>query len=157
MSSPSIQAKAYSEQLVSIAGQPGGDRGVVEQGVRRSLFGLDTAALARIFTGMGEKAYRGKQLAEGLYRQRVTHLDQVTTLPQALRERLAAYGWEIGRPAIVEAFKSVDGTERYLIQTGSQTVETVWMPEGDEGAEASLDERDGDEGAEGRVLPEASG
>jgi 23S rRNA (adenine2503-C2)-methyltransferase len=27
----------------------------------------------------------------------------------------------------------VDGTERYLVQTGVETVETVWMPEGDDG------------------------
>ena len=103
----------------------------------RRLFGLDTAALTEVFTEMGEKAYRGKQLAEALYRQRATHLDQITTLPQTLRDRLSAAGWEIGRPQIAESFKSVDGTERYLIQTGGQTVETVWMPEGDEGAESS--------------------
>jgi 23S rRNA (adenine2503-C2)-methyltransferase len=105
----------------------------------RRLFGLDTAGLTQVFVEMGEKAYRGKQLAEALYRQRATHLDQVTTLPQALRDRLSNAGWEIGRPQIAESFKSIDGTERYLIQTGSQTVETVWMPEGDDGAEYSED------------------
>ncbi|HEX4321672.1 MAG TPA: radical SAM protein, partial [Acidobacteriaceae bacterium] len=88
---------------------------------------------------MGEKGYRGRQLAEALYRQRATHLDQITTLPQVLREKLSSAGWEIGRPQIAESFKSVDGTERYLIQTGTQTVETVWMPEGDDGAEYSED------------------
>ena len=93
---------------------------------------------------MGERPYRAKQLADALYRQRVTHLDQVTTLPQALRERLAEAGWEVGRPQIAESFRSVDGTERYLIQTGSQTVETVWMPEGDDGAEFSVDSEDAD-------------
>ena len=98
---------------------------------RQPLFGLDTAALTQIFVELGERPYRGRQLAEALYRQRVTHLDQITTLPQALRDRLSAAGWEIGRPQIAESFKSIDGTERYLIQTGSQTVETVWMPEGD--------------------------
>ena len=46
----------------------------------------------------------------------------------------------MGRPAIVQVFRSVDGTERYLVQGQSsgakgvpETVETVWMPEGDEG------------------------
>jgi len=107
----------------------------------RSLFGLDLAALTGILAEMGERPYRAKQLAEALYRQRVTHLDQVTTLPQALRDRLSEAGWQVGRPSIAESFRSVDGTERYLIQTGSQTVETVWMPEGDDGAEFS-DESD---------------
>ena len=40
----------------------------------------------------------------------------------------------IGLPTIAETYSSVDGTERYLIATGDgQTVETVWMPEGDDG------------------------
>jgi 23S rRNA (adenine2503-C2)-methyltransferase len=99
------------------------------------LFGLDVAALTEIFTGLGEKAYRGRQLADALYKQRVRSLDEVTTLPQALRDRLTAEGWHVGLPHIAESFRSVDGTERYLIQTGLQTVETVWMPEGDDGAE----------------------
>ncbi|MGA2809429.1 MAG: 23S rRNA (adenine(2503)-C(2))-methyltransferase RlmN, partial [Terracidiphilus sp.] len=48
----------------------------------------------------------------------------------------AAEGWVMGRPEIVQVFQSVDGTERYLVQgqgEDSLTVETVWMPEGDEG------------------------
>jgi 23S rRNA (adenine2503-C2)-methyltransferase len=110
------------------------------------LFGLDLTALTQLFSEMGERPYRAKQLAEAMYRQRATHLDQITTLPQALRDRLAAAGWEIGRPQIAESFKSVDGTERYLIQTGAQTVETVWMPEGDDGAEFS-DEDGAERGA----------
>jgi 23S rRNA (adenine2503-C2)-methyltransferase len=110
---------------------------------RRQLFGLDSAALTQVFTEMGERPYRGKQLADALYRQRVTHLDQATTLPQALRDRLSAAGWEVGRPHIAESFRSIDGTERYLIQTGSQTVETVWMPDGDDGAEFSEEDTQG--------------
>jgi 23S rRNA (adenine2503-C2)-methyltransferase len=85
---------------------------------------------------MGEPPWRGQQLVEALYRQRVAGLNDVTTLPKALRERLMANGWEIGRPVISQVFKSADGTERYLVQgsggTG-ETVETVWMPEGDGG------------------------
>jgi 23S rRNA (adenine2503-C2)-methyltransferase len=113
----------------------------------QQLFGLDLGGLTKVLTEMGERPYRAKQLAEALYRQRATHLDQITTLPQSLRDRLAANGWEVGSPRIAESFRSVDGTERYLIQTGSQTVETVWMPEGDDGAEFSSDS--GDENAEG--------
>ena len=55
-----------------------------------------------------------------------------------MREKLAAEGWRIGRPKIAQAFRSEDGTERYLVQCAPDdplTVETVWMPEGD-GSEA---------------------
>ncbi len=74
----------------------------------------------------------------------------MTTLPVALRRRLVAEGWEVGRPRILQTYVSSDGTERYLVQcqapqaqTGTtgdrpvaaavEAVETVWMPEGDEG------------------------
>ena len=106
---------------------------------RRPLFGLSREALIEAMAALGEKPYRGRQLADALYRQRVSDLDEITTLPRALRDRIAEVGWEIGRPRIAESFRSVDGTERYLIETGGQTVETVWMPEGDESAEEAED------------------
>jgi 23S rRNA (adenine2503-C2)-methyltransferase len=88
---------------------------------------------------LGEPAFRSQQLAEAMYHQRVIGIDGVTTLPKSLRERLLGDGWEIGRPRILQVFQSKDGTERYLVQGQSapgaipDTVETVWMPEGDEG------------------------
>jgi 23S rRNA (adenine2503-C2)-methyltransferase len=122
---------SQSAALVSLDGYSA----VEEKLEQRALFGKNAAELAAIFTELGEKPYRARQLAEALYRQRVSDLDEVTTLPKALRDKLASAGWVVGRPQIAESFKSVDGTERYLIQTGTQTVETVWMPEGDDGAE----------------------
>jgi 23S rRNA (adenine2503-C2)-methyltransferase len=91
---------------------------------------------------LGEPKWRGRQLAEAMYRQRIVDVEQISTLPKALRQRLATEGWEVGRPRISQVFTSVDGTERYLVEgqgEGGLTVETVWMPEGD-GGEA------GDEG-----------
>jgi 23S rRNA (adenine2503-C2)-methyltransferase len=97
---------------------------------------MDAEALAARMVAAGEPAWRGHQLVEALYRQRVTELDAITTLPKALRQRLAADGWQVGRPAIAQVFHSADGTERYLIECpggDGLTVETVWMPEGDDG------------------------
>jgi 23S rRNA (adenine2503-C2)-methyltransferase len=128
------------EKLVSLDGYAATAAAVGAPG--RSLFGLSLAQLTEAMVELGEKQYRAKQLAEALYRQRVSHLDQITTLPQSLRDKLAAAGWGVARPQIAESFRSVDGTERYLIQTGAQTVETVWMPEGDD----SADDVDGEPG-----------
>jgi len=100
------------------------------------LFGLNAPALAACMAGAGEPAWRGKQLAEALYRQRVAELEEITTLSKPLRRRLADQGWTVSRPRIAQVFQSVDGTERYLVQCPGQnaaTVETVWMPEGDDG------------------------
>jgi 23S rRNA (adenine2503-C2)-methyltransferase len=70
-----------------------------------------------------------------MFQHRIGSLDRVKTLPRSLRQELADAGFTVNRPRIIETFRSIDGTERYLIagQDG-QTVETVWMPGGD-GAE----------------------
>ena len=129
--------KAESGKLVPLdaAKSPAADA----EGCDRRLFGLDRAALKERMEDLGEPSWRGRQIAEALYRQRVEGLGEITTLSKQLRGKLADSGWEVGRPAIRQVFKSVDGTERYLVEcgpagTGSvETVETVWMPEGDDG------------------------
>lgn len=99
-----------------------------------ALFGVDRMGLLARMQQLGEPAFRAQQVAEALYRQRVQSLDEITTLSKSLRERMRAEGWGVGRPSIVQVFKSMDGTERYLVQClNGDTVETVWMPEGDEG------------------------
>jgi 23S rRNA (adenine2503-C2)-methyltransferase len=97
------------------------------------LFGLNAESLSARIIAVGEPSWRGRQLAEALYHQNLTELSEIFTLPKDLRQRLAAEGWQVGRPEIAQVFKSVDGTERYLVQAGAETVETVWMPEGDDG------------------------
>jgi 23S rRNA (adenine2503-C2)-methyltransferase len=93
-----------------------------------------------LVAGLGQPAYRTRQLQEALYRQWVSGLDEVSTLPKALRAALDEAGYVVGLPEIVETFRSVDGTERYLIAgLDGQTVETVWMPGGDGGEAADLD------------------
>jgi 23S rRNA (adenine2503-C2)-methyltransferase len=126
-------SQAVTERLSQIVRL---DANVPVEGSRTPLFGLDAKALAATMVEIREPAWRGSQLAEAMYRQRVAGISEITTLPKALRERLGGMGWEVGRPRIVQVFKSVDGTERYLVQGqggGEQTVETVWMPEGDGG------------------------
>jgi len=157
MLSPAVSA--HTNQLIRLDT----NRPVV--GSRPVLFGLDAAALGACMVEIREPAWRGRQLAEAMYRQRVRDLDAVTTLPQALRGRLVAEGWAIGRPRIAQTFVSKDGTERYLVggqaitqptpaQQSSefaQTVEAVWMPDGD-GSEAG----DGS-GADAPVQPTPGG
>ncbi len=105
-------------------------------GSLRSFFGMNAAELTECMVGLGEPRWRGRQLAEAIYRQRIVDVEVITTLPKALRQKIAEEGWQIGRPRIVQVFTSVDGTERYLVQGRAPdglTVETVWMPEGDDG------------------------
>src|SRR5271168_53044 len=99
----------------------------------KNLFGLSRQQLTEVMQHFGQPAYRAGQLQEAMFQHRIASLEDVRTLPGSLREQLAAAGWTIARPRIVETFRSVDGTERYLIAgQDDQTVETVWMPDGDE-------------------------
>src|SRR6266567_7767779 len=97
------------------------------------LLGLSLQELTSLAEACGEKPYRARQLFEGLYRQRVGTLDQISTLPQTFLMELAERGWSIGLPGIEKRFASKDGTVRYLMTLADgQSVETVWMPDGDE-------------------------
>jgi 23S rRNA (adenine2503-C2)-methyltransferase len=112
----------------------------------KALFGMAPEELRSVVEGLGLPKYRAVQLGDALYKQRVGLLDEVTTLPVEVRARLAAEGYDVGLPEIVQAAKSVDGTERYLVRLmDGETVETVWMPGGDggergDGSEAAVEE-----------------
>lgn len=115
----------FLTSILDAAGPPGGE----------SLFGLSNQQLSNLLAEFSLPPWRLRQLETALYAQRIEHLDQLTTWPKELRNCLVAAGFRIGLPRIVETFSSTDGTERYLIAgNDGQTVETVWMPEGD-GAE----------------------
>jgi 23S rRNA (adenine2503-C2)-methyltransferase len=113
--------------------------GAAEPAVK-NLFGLSRQQLTVLMSEFGQPAYRASQLLDAMFRQRIASLEGVSTLPRGLRKDLAEEGWAVGRPTIVETFRSVDGTERYLVAGhDGQTVETVWMPDGD-GAERGDDD-----------------
>jgi len=100
----------------------------------KSLLGLNLQELTSLALGSGQSAYRGQQLFDAIYGQKIDRLDQVSTLPVEYRARLLEEGWQVGSPKIGRKFVSRDGTVRYLIELGDgETVETVWMPEGDGG------------------------
>jgi 23S rRNA (adenine2503-C2)-methyltransferase len=109
-----------------------------------TLLGMDLGEMTAFVTEAGQPSYRAKQMMEAVYRQRVESFEEISTLPHGFRERLAHGATTIGSMKIDKKFVSVDGTVRYLIAfADGQTVETVWMPEGD-GGEAG----DGSEAAE---------
>ncbi len=98
----------------------------------KALFGHTHTELRTLLERLGQPAFRAVQLATALYRQRVESLDQVTTLPMAVRDALAGEGYGIGLPELAQTARSIDGTERYLVRlSDGETVETVWMPGGD--------------------------
>jgi 23S rRNA (adenine2503-C2)-methyltransferase len=104
------------------------------QGKQITLLGLTLQELTALAEEWGEPAYRGRQLFEAVYKQRVDSAEAVSTLPQSFRSALAERGILLGLPSIEKKFVSTDGTIRYLIGLeDGQSVESVWMPEGDGG------------------------
>ena len=100
----------------------------------KEMLGLDVQELTGLLHGWGEPRYRAKQLFEAIYGQRVAATDDITVFPKALRDQLKSDNMIVTAAKVEQRFVSRDGTIRYLIGfADGQSVETVWMPEGDDG------------------------
>jgi 23S rRNA (adenine2503-C2)-methyltransferase len=110
------------------------------------LLGADSKDLSAIVESLDEPGYRSRQLFEAIYRRRSRSLDDVSTLPKEMRQQMTDAGYAIGMPTVEKRFVSSDGTIRYLFKfADGESVEAVWMPEGDggeagDGSEAGLEE-----------------
>ncbi|HEY4961411.1 MAG TPA: 23S rRNA (adenine(2503)-C(2))-methyltransferase RlmN [Terriglobales bacterium] len=112
---------------------------------QRELLSLSNQQLADLVESFAQAPYRLRQLLDGLYRQRWSRLDQFSTLPGSFRQQLLAAEYSIGQPVVEKQFLSSDRTVRYLFAfADGQSVETVWMPDGD-GGEAGDGSDSGDE------------
>jgi 23S rRNA (adenine2503-C2)-methyltransferase len=99
-----------------------------------TLLGLGLHELTSLVEESGQPQYRAQQLFEAIYQQRVESAEQISTLSQEFRLTLVQKGFSVGLPTVDGKFVSVDGTVRYLMAfADGQSVETVWMPEGDAG------------------------
>ncbi len=122
-----------------------------------SLFSFSLQQLEEIIERFGLGRYRSRQLWRALYQQRASSLEEMTALPKSVRELLRQSGFQVGMPRIAQAFVSTDGTERYLVTCpDGETVETVWMPNGDDGelgdgSDAAADEEVKEPGAPRRA------
>ena len=101
---------------------------------RLDLVGLSRKQLAAEMAGIGEKAFRARQLWHWIYHQGVRDFAAMTTLAKPLRDRLAER-YHIGRPAITREQTSADRTRKWLLRFGDgNEAETVFIPEDDRGA-----------------------
>jgi 23S rRNA (adenine2503-C2)-methyltransferase len=116
-----------------------------------ALLGLNRIEISALAALLAEPAYRAQQLLHAVYRQRVESIEEISTLSQTLRAKLTQQGVTIGRPRTEQRFVSQDGTVRYLIAFGDgQSVETVWMPEGDGGETSEAEGGDSENGKAAR-------
>jgi 23S rRNA (adenine2503-C2)-methyltransferase len=94
----------------------------------KTLLGLNTDELRVLVQEEGEPAYRGKQLAEWIYRRGARTFDDMTNLPRILRARLGGK-YAIGHSQVATVQHSRDGTIKLLLEMhDGARVETVGLP-----------------------------
>jgi 23S rRNA (adenine2503-C2)-methyltransferase len=100
------------------------------------LLGKSKQELTDLAVSLGEPSYRGAQLYQSLYIERLFDLSKMSTLPNNFRERLAAET-KLTLPTIRQRYKSQDGSVRYLFSltpgddratSRPASVEAVFMP-----------------------------
>lgn len=101
---------------------------------RENLLDLTPAAaetrLRTFFEGIGEPAYRARQVVRHLWAVPVAGFGDMTSLPKPLREQLSGQ-FQIPRLTISARQSSRDGTEKFLFQLrDGEAIETVAIPEG---------------------------
>ncbi|MCP9833383.1 MULTISPECIES: 23S rRNA (adenine(2503)-C(2))-methyltransferase RlmN [unclassified Cyanobium] len=96
------------------------------------LLGMGLAALQEWAGLQGQPTFRGKQLHDWMYAKGARSLEEITVLPKAWREQLAAAGTGLGRSALLHRSDARDGTTKLLLATADGlSIETVGIPSGD--------------------------
>jgi 23S rRNA (adenine2503-C2)-methyltransferase len=96
-----------------------------------ALLGLNRSELAEFVSGLGQPAYRGRQLAQWIYARGVRSFEEMTDLPAAFRARLSEE-CVLGRSEILLRQASRDGTTKLLLRyADGKEIETVVLPYAD--------------------------
>ena len=95
------------------------------------LIGLTHDGLTKVALSGGMPKFVGRQLAEWLYKKKVSDFDEMINISKKNREWLAA-NYVTGREKPASRMKSVDGTVKYLFNVGSgRNIESVYIPDRD--------------------------
>jgi 23S rRNA (adenine2503-C2)-methyltransferase len=95
---------------------------------KKILLGMSTAELKLHTAELGEKEFRGKQVADWIYRQGCRRVNDMANLPAVFRMKLDE-SCEVGRSTIEKTSVGRDGTFKLLLRPYyGELVETVGMP-----------------------------
>jgi len=97
---------------------------------RLNLLDLGRAGMEALFGERGWKAFHGRNLLKWIHKHGVTHFEEMTDLPKALRTELADLA-EVRLPGVAHEQPSDDGTRKWVLQLADgQRIETVLIPDG---------------------------
>lgn len=95
---------------------------------KRKLLGMTLEELKSVVSDLGLPSYTAAQMADWLYKKKVSSISEMTNISNANRSKLDEC-YEVGASAPVHAQRSIDGTVKYLFEVAkSRTVETVYIP-----------------------------
>jgi 23S rRNA (adenine2503-C2)-methyltransferase len=96
---------------------------------KTTLIGLTRTELESFVAGLGQPAYRGRQLSSWLYHHRARTFEEMTDLPAAFRAQLAETAEVGGLDVMLRSGPAPDGTVKYLFGLGDGLrVESVYLP-----------------------------
>lgn len=96
---------------------------------KKHLLGLTLDELKEVANECDLPKFAAKQLADWLYKKKVSSVDEMTNISLANRIRLAEK-YDVGRSNPIEWQKSVDGTVKYLFRTdNNKLIESVMIPD----------------------------
>lgn len=100
---------------------------------RVNLLDLDAAQVAALVAGLGEKAFRARQLTRWVHRRGAAQFEAMTDLAKSLRSKLDSVA-QVRAPAVIRDAISEDGTRKWLLDVGQgDAIETVFIPEDERG------------------------
>lgn len=74
--------------------------------------------------------YRASQIFDWIYQKKAVHWEEMTNLPQKMRQELQAKGVKIGSLKCLSGVSAPDGTIKYLFELPDrETIESVYLPE----------------------------
>lgn len=99
---------------------------------RIELNSLSLNELEKVFTDLGEKPFRAKQLFEHMHKHKIFDLDLISVFSGSLKNKLKAIGF-INNPQIACVYESkIDKTKKFLIKLQDKSIiETIFMDYGD--------------------------
>ena len=121
------QQQASADQAASLL------TGSVTDSGEANLIGLSREELTAAMTGIGQPAFRARQLWNWIYHRGETDFAKMSNLSKDFRAALSER-FVVQRPAITVDRQSIDGTRKWLLKfPDGQEVESVHIPESDRG------------------------
>ncbi len=95
-----------------------------------TLLALSLDELKQTVKDLSMPAFTAKQIADWLYKKRVTSISEMTNISLANRTKLEE-NYAIGTYAPIQTSLSKDGTKKYLFEKEGRFIESVMIPDGE--------------------------